>query len=30
MITASIIKNHVGEVPDIVERAVLDALEDGR
>ena len=30
MIVASKSRSHVGEVPDIVERAVLDALEDGR
>ena len=30
MITASRIKKPLGEVPNIVERAVLDALEDGR
>ena len=24
------LKSHVGEVPDFIERAVLDALEDGR
>ena len=30
MIAASRIKKHVGEVPDIIERVVLDALEDGR
>ena len=23
-------RSHVGEVPDIIEREVLDALEDGR
>ena len=23
-------RSHVGDVPDVVERAVLDALEDGR
>ena len=23
-------RSHVGEISDIVERAVLDALEDGR